>query len=423
MAVDKSKTRDLIKGINAAFDVAASRLPKETREWVKQNIIGRAFSEIEKLVEESRPPVLYVMGRSGHGKSSLINALAGRKVAEVGDIKPQTIGADPYYISFPEFYAEWEIIDSRGIFETTTPEGAPRKNALAQVKEDIRKHRPDVVLHVIAAPETRTLANDFKAFAEVQKVMREGLGTPAPSIMVVSKVDIIGNPRDWPIEKHANKAGLVKELLDYLTNDVLQRSREKIDLNSAIKGYILEGGDYVGIIPVCVRDSDEWNVDTLSYFIGEYLPESALLDFAQAQQRKGSLQRVSSSIIRRFSGIGAGIGIAPIPIADIAVLTPLQLLLVALVGGLSCRPFSLDSVSEFVAASGVNVGAAFGARQLARQLVKLVPGVGLPASAAIAGATTFGIGKSAEAYFFHGEVRKPATFVREWFRVRRDRRL
>lgn len=131
MAVDKSKTRDLIDEINAAFDIAASGLSEKTREWLKKNIMGAALSEIEKLVVESRPPVLYVLGRSGHGKSSLINALVGRKVAEVGDIKPRTIGADPYYISFPEVYAGWEIIDSRGIFETTTPEGAPQKDALA----------------------------------------------------------------------------------------------------------------------------------------------------------------------------------------------------------------------------------------------------------------------------------------------------
>ena len=397
-------------------------MPQEAREWLKKNIMGAAFSEIEKLVVESRPPVLYVMGRSGHGKSSLINALAGRKVAEVGDIKPQTVGADPYHISFPEVYAEWEVIDSRGIFETTTPEGAPQKDALAQVKEDVRKYRPDVILHVIAAPETRTLENDFKAFAEIQKVVKEQSGTLAPSIMIVSKVDVIGNPRDWPIEEHANKAGLVKELLDYVTDDVLARPRQKIDLNSSIKGYILTGGDYVGIVPVCVRDTDEWNVTTLSSFIGDYLPESALLDFYQAQQRKELLQRVSTSVIRRFSGIGAGIGSAPVPFADIAVLVPLQLLMIALVAGLSCRPFSLDSASEYVAASSINVAAAFGARQLARQLVKFVPVAGLPASAAIAGASTFGIGKSAEAYFFHGEKKKPATFVREWFRGRKDKR-
>ena len=419
MAVDKSKTKDLIDGVNAAFDAAASGLSAERRAWVKKNVIGKALSEIEKLVVESRPPVLYVMGRSGHGKSSLINALAGRKVAEVGHIKPRTVGADPYYISFPEVYAEWVIIDSRGIFETTTPEGAPQKDALAQVKEDVRRYRPDVILHVIAAPETRTLQNDFKAFAEVQKVVEKESGAPAPSMMVVSKVDVIGNPRDWPIEKHANKAGLVKELLDYVTNDVLECPREKLDLNSSIKGYILTGGDYVGIVPVCVRDTDEWNVSTLSSFIGEHLPESALLDFYQAQQRKELLQRLSTSVIRRFSAISATIGAAPVPIADIAVLTPLQLLLVALIAGLSCRPFSLDSVSEFAAASGVNVSVAFSARQFARQFVKFVPVVGLPASGAIAGAATFGVGKAAEAYFFHGEIKKPATFVRKWFTRRK----
>lgn len=405
MAIDKSKTRDLINGINTAFDEATSKLSEERREWLKENIMSAAFGELEKLIMESRPPVLYVMGRSGHGKSSLINALAGRKVADVDDIKPCTIGADPYYISFPEFYAEWEIIDSRGIFETTTPEGAPQKDALAQVKEDIRKHRPDVILHVIAAPETRTLQNDFKAFAEVQKVAKKGLGAHVPSIMVVSKVDVIGNPRDWPIEEHANKAGLVKELLDYVTNDVLECPREKIDLNSSIKGYILTGGDYAGIVPVCVRESDEWNVDTLFSLMGERLPESARLDFYQAQQRKELLRQFSTSITKRFSTIAGGIGMAPFPIADIAVLTPLQLLMVALIAGLSCRPFSVNSVAEFTAATGVTIGTAIGVRELARQLVKFVPIVGLPVSGAIAGATTLGIGKSAEAYFFQGEIK------------------
>lgn len=78
LAVDKSKTRDLINGVNAAFEVAASGLPGKRKEWLKKNIVGAAFGEIEELVVESRPPVLYLMGRSGHGKSSLINALANK---------------------------------------------------------------------------------------------------------------------------------------------------------------------------------------------------------------------------------------------------------------------------------------------------------------------------------------------------------
>ncbi|MGI8648946.1 MAG: hypothetical protein ACR2KW_00995 [Rubrobacter sp.] len=58
MAIDKSKTRNLIEGINAAFEASTSGLSKEQRDWFKKNIMGAAFDEIERLVVESRPPVL-----------------------------------------------------------------------------------------------------------------------------------------------------------------------------------------------------------------------------------------------------------------------------------------------------------------------------------------------------------------------------
>jgi len=51
--------------------------------------LGAAIGEIEALIEESRPPFFYLLGRSGHGKSSLLNALAGRDVVEVGHVRPR----------------------------------------------------------------------------------------------------------------------------------------------------------------------------------------------------------------------------------------------------------------------------------------------------------------------------------------------
>src|SRR5215469_13487189 len=93
---------------------------------------------------------------------------------------------------------------------------------------------------------------------------------------------------------------------------------------------------------------------------------------------------------------------SPIPFADTAVLAPLQLMMVAIVAGLSCRQLSLGAASEFLTAAGVNVGVGLGFRGVARQLIKLVPLllVTLPVSGAVAAAGTTAIGKSAEAYFF-----------------------
>jgi uncharacterized protein (DUF697 family) len=415
MAIDKSRTRELIDSINVSFDGLTGDLPKPARDWLRQKVLGAAIGEIETLIQEARPPVFYLLGRSGHGKSSLLNALAGREVAEVGHVRPQTPGADPYFITFEEVFAEWQVVDSRGIFETPVGE-AGAIDPVEQAKADIAHFRPDVILHVVTASEARTLSNDFRVFAEIQREIVKDRGAAIPTVMVLTKVDLLGDPDAWPPSAHAHKAGLIHDLLEYVSRDALGSEPQRIDANSTLAGYRLAGHDYVGVVPVSVYPPRRWNVEALEDFIGRYLPQSAILDYAQALQRKELLRRVSTSLTRRFSAAASGIGSAPVPVADIAVLTPLQALLVALIAGLSCRRFSLDAATEFTAATGVNLGVAFVAREGARAAVKLVPGVGSAISGAVAGAVTYGIGRSAEAYFFAGETRRPLRFIRDWRR-------
>jgi uncharacterized protein (DUF697 family) len=422
MAVDRNRAKELIDGINASFEAVTGALPDAARRWLRDRVLGAAVGEIEKLVTESRPPVLYVLGRSGHGKSSLINALARRKVAEVDDIRPRTAVAVPYTIRFEEVFAEWQVYDSRGIFDTTAPEGAAGVDAVEQLLADVAEFRPDVILHVVAAPEARTLSNDFAVLDRVQARLARETGTAAPALMVLTKVDVLGDPRAWPLEAHPGKAGLVKQLLDYVARDVLGATPDRLDRNDGLAGYAIASGGYIGVVPVCARQDDEWNLEHLADFIGRHIPESALLDYCQGLQRREQLRRVSTAVTRRFATTASGVGAAPVPIADIAVLTPLQLLLVAFIAGLSCRPFSLQTAREYMGAAGLNVGAAFGARETVRALARVVPTVGSIASGAIAGATTYGIGRAAEAYFFAGERRKPSSFIGEWVGTRAKRR-
>ncbi len=71
---------------------------------------------------------------------------------------------------------------------------------------------------------------------------------------------------------------------------------------------------------------------------------------------------------------------------------------------------SVGSATQFLTAAGINVSGAVGLRTIAQQLVKLIPGAGSAVSGGIAGAGTYALGKSAQAYFFSGEVRKPEEF-------------
>jgi putative ribosome biogenesis GTPase RsgA len=100
VAIDKNRTKLLIQQMDELFEMVTEKVDPKTREFLKQSIMGPAFAEIRKLVEESRPPKMYLVGRSGHGKSSLLNALARKQVAEVGDIKPTTPQSVPYVIKF-----------------------------------------------------------------------------------------------------------------------------------------------------------------------------------------------------------------------------------------------------------------------------------------------------------------------------------
>ncbi len=418
MAIDKNKTRDFIQGIDELFDQVTLNLPEEVKTFIKNNVMGEAFEEICKLVLESRPPKLFLIGRSGHGKSSVINLLANKHVAEVGDVKPTTKETISYEIIFKDTYSTWTVFDTRGIFESTHPDGTLSHDTVDLLKNDLVKHNPDVIMHVISAPEVRNLSKDMEVFREISLNIKKELNTSIPTTVVLTKVDTLGNPREWPPEKAPRKAAHIKEALDYMAQKVLRAETKSLNLNFPLLGYELSGDTYISIIPVSSLVKDLWNSETLSQFISKVLPREALLDFSQAQKRKGMLKNISSALVKRFAVIAGTVGLSPIPISDIFILTPLQLLMIALIGGLSCREFKKETAIEFLSSAGLSIGAGIGLRTLAQQLLKLVPVIGWAGSGAIVAGATYGLGKAAEAYFFSGEIKKPEEFEKEWKEIK-----
>jgi len=95
-----------------------------------------------------------------------------------------------------------------------------------------------------------------------------------------------------------------------------------------------------------------------------------------------------------------GIAAIPLPVADIAPITSLQVALISGIAYTAGRILNFKVAGEFLAALGVNIGAGFVFRELARGLLKwLFPGGGSVISTSVAYAGTYGIGKAAIAHF------------------------
>lgn len=110
------------------------------------------------------------------------------------------------------------------------------------------------------------------------------------------------------------------------------------------------------------------------------------------------------SLVTAAATAASAIAATPLPVADSVPLGALQLVLVLGIARLAGRQADLASARELAAAAGVQLGGAVAFREVARALVKFVPGWGSAVSAGIAWAGTAAIGEAAIAWFVYGRL-------------------
>ena len=140
----------------------------------------------------------------------------------------------------------------------------------------------------------------------------------------------------------------------------------------------------------------------------EALPNQAKIEMIRISRDREAQHQVAQMLIRSTTAICAAIGTQPIPLADLPVLTSLQLMMVSGIMYISGRERSLRAATEFITALGVNVGAGMLLREGARAVLKFFPGWGNVVCGMIAGAGTYAIGRAASAFFIGGVSLKEA---------------
>ncbi|MDE0221279.1 MAG: DUF697 domain-containing protein [Spirochaetaceae bacterium] len=120
----------------------------------------------------------------------------------------------------------------------------------------------------------------------------------------------------------------------------------------------------------------------------EVIPEAVQRAFAAAQKASIELKKKKAhKVVVAAAASAAGVGAAPIPFADAALLIPIQIGLLAGISATFGIELSRAFLATLVAAMAGPTGAAFLGRAVVSNLLKFVPGLGMVAGGAIAAAT------------------------------------
>ena len=179
-----------------------------------------------------------------------------------------------------------------------------------------------------------------------------------------------------------------------------------------------------GRLLTVVRISERQSAETrrLMSLLAAELPNQAKIEMIRISRDRHAQLHVAQMLVKSTTAICAAIGAQPIPLADMPVLTALQVLMVSGIMYVSGRERSLRAAAEFMAALGANVGVGMLLREGTRAMLKFLPGWGNVVCGMVAGAGTYAIGRAATAYFLEGVSLKEAKQTYLKSRRKRSRR-
>ena len=301
-----------------------------------------------------------------------------------------------------------QVLDTRGFQEASAPEQPDVVDgAVPSVTSELRRKAPDLILFVVKATEVDSaLGGDLDGLERVLHEVERAHGYRAPIVGVVTHADLLEpkavtlhRPADVDPEELAEKLALVAEAERHLD----QQLRARGALGPHVRAVVAISS-YLSFRPEGeIRADERWHIEGLSEQMFRALPEAGRGVFARVARVQKLQEELADNLTRATAALCAGLAFVAIPVADVITITSLQVAMVAGVAWIAGRTVDARAAAEFLGGLGVNVGAAFGLREVARALTKFVfPGAGSAVSGAVAFAGTMAIGAAARAYYLRG---------------------
>ena len=313
-----------------------------------EDFLSMIESQLREAVHDIGSVNILIAGRTGVGKSTLINEIFQGRLATTGQGKPVTKETR----RFTKKGVPLAIYDTRGLelkeYEQIIDELAEFVGAKAA--------EPDVNQHVHVA--WVCVSEDGRRVEEAEIELHRRLADFMPVLGVITKARSDGGFR-----------AEVQRLLPAAKNVVRVRAlSERFD-----------DADVV-LPPMGLREL----VDATA----ELIPEAVQRAFAAAQKASLDLKkRGAHKVVVAAVTAASAAGAAPIPFADAALLVPIQVGMLAGISATFGIELSKAFFSTLVAAMAGTTGATFLGRAVVSNLLKFIPGAGSIAGGTISAAT------------------------------------
>ena len=367
------KTPSLLQ-IVERLERLAGRLPSKIRKAVLSEL-----TPLKQLFLQQRPPRFLFAGSAKVPARKIISALFGS--AEF--VAPNAAAAlcRWFEVDFPE-RGKISIIDARGVDDSAT----------IHLRDELKYRTADIIFfirdeRITEEMEKRELAelNSYLSWNETLETDRKIIEIIVPSFENVASRD------ERVVGSSLVKRGIFLETLRLIPVDNDQ-------------GFELPPAEARRLMSILARE----------------LPNEARMEMIRISRDREAQREVAQLLIKSTTAVCTAIGAQPIPLADLPILTSLQLMMVSGIMYVSGRERSLRAAAEFAGALGANVGAAMLLREGARAILKFFPGWGNIVCGLVAGSGTYAIGRAATAYFVEGVSMKDAR--RTYLANRKKRR-
>lgn len=262
--------------------------------------------------------------------------------------------------------------------------------AMRKIEEELQREPADIFLHIVDGNSGRpVLSRDIDALVTATRLnSAHEAGAKIIGISLVS-------PRN--VSPGLNT-----------TSPAIERRDAQAKLQAALTEKPELRADVLQVLELPIRTLDAGTetpspaAARLMALLARELPNEARVEMIRVSRDRDAQVQIAQTLVKSTSAISAAIGAQPIPLADLPILTTLQLVMVSGIMHIAGRDRSLRAATEFAAALGVNVGAGMILREGTRAVLKFFPGWGNVVCGMVAGAGTYALGRAAIVYFVEG---------------------